>query len=69
MCHPDIRDRSRFFVQVGHKFFFHHITSSSDLPKLSTTIEEWYFVTKIVLTYCEKKLGFRNLQEKLENDR
>ena len=40
----------------------------------------WYFVAMIVLTYCEKKtvlviensnwkkiLGFRNMQEKLEN--
>ena len=30
--------------------------------------KKWYFVTKIVLAYCEKKtLGFRGMQEKLEN--
>ena len=31
--------------------------------KKSTTYKEWYFVTKIVLTYCEKKRS--SDQEKL----
>ena len=39
------------------------------LEKVQVRIQVWYFITKIVLTYCEKKLGFRNMQEKLENIR
>ena len=38
--------------------------------KEEENVEKWYFVTKIVLTYYEKKLakmlGFRKMQEKLE---
>ena len=32
------------------------------------TFKNWYFVSKIVLTYYGKKLGSRNLQKKLENN-
>ena len=46
----NLKHKSKLFRRIGRKF-------QTDFEDVQETLsKEWYFVTKIVLTYCEKKM-------------
>ena len=61
------------YTRQLHVFFNKLLDTQSWITTFFTTLMDWYFVTKIVLTYCEKKIvlfiekNFWNLRLKVEN--
>ena len=50
-CYSDID-----FGKAQKAVWQHHVTYWGHCYLLSGRIQQWYFVTKIVLTYCDKKI-------------
>ena len=63
MCHPDIRDRSRFFVQVGHKFFFTILRHRQTYQNYQQPLRNGILLQKLFLN--KKKKNCSSDREKL----